>query len=113
MPVVTVQRDEYTPATYNTPEFTEEMAAFLKKSFGDERVVKMPRVMGGVEFGRFGGADKRIKSLMVWVGGVTQAEYDAAKKEGRTLERQHTALWAADERKGAESVKSVSVGVMW
>src|SRR3546814_9329945 len=76
MPVVTVQRDEYTPATYNTPEFTEEMAAFLKTSFGDERVVKMPLVMGGEDFGRFGREDKSIKSLIVWVGGVTQAELD-------------------------------------
>src|SRR3546814_3201975 len=52
MPVVTVQRDEYTPATYNTPEFTEEMASFLTTSFGSERVVKMPPVMGGEDFGR-------------------------------------------------------------
>src|SRR3546814_4136822 len=90
--VVTVQRDEYTPATYNTPEFTEEMAAFLKTSFGDERVVKMPPVMGGEDFGRFGREDKSIKSLIVWVGGVPQAEYDAAKKEGRTLPSLHSPL---------------------
>src|SRR3546814_536783 len=87
MPVVTVQRDEYTPATYNTPEFTEEMASFLTTSFGSERVVKMPPVMGGEDFGRFGREDKSIKSLIVWVGGVPQAEYDAAEKEGRTVPR--------------------------
>ena len=96
MPVVTVQRDEYTPATFNTPEFTEEMAAFLKTSFGDERVVKMPPVMGGEDFGRFGREDKSIKSLIVWVGGVPQAEYDAAKKEGRTLPSLHSPFWAPD-----------------
>ena len=96
MPVVTVQRDEYTPATFNTPEFTEEMAAFLTTSFGEERVVKMPPVMGGEDFGRFGREDKSIKSLIVWVGGVPQAEYDAAKKEGRTLPSLHSPFWAPD-----------------
>src|SRR3546814_1752098 len=76
MPVVTVQRDEYTPATYHTPEFTEEMASFLTTRFGSERVVKMPPVMGGEDYGRFGRVDKSIKSLIVWVGGVPQAESD-------------------------------------
>ena len=96
MPVVTVQRDEYTPATFNTVDFTEEMAAYLTTSFGSERVVKMPPVMGGEDFGRFGREDKSIKSLIVWVGGGPQAEYDAAKKDGRTLPSLHSPFWAPD-----------------
>lgn len=96
MPVVTVQKDEYTPATFNTPEFTEEMAAFLKTSFGADRVVQMPPVMGGEDFSRFWREDRSIKSLIVWVGGVPQAEYDAAKKEGRTLPSLHSPFWAPD-----------------
>ncbi|KTE08904.1 peptidase M20 [Sphingopyxis sp. H115] len=96
MPVVTVQREEYTPATFNTPDFTEEMATFLKAGFGDDRVVQMPPVMGGEDFGRFGREDKSIKSLIVWVGGVPQAEYDAAKKDGRTLPSLHSPFWAPD-----------------
>jgi amidohydrolase len=96
MPVVSVDKNEYTPATFNTPEFTEEMAAFLKTSFGDKRVVQMPPVMGGEDFSRFGREDKSIKSLIVWVGGVPQAEYDAAKKDGRTLPSLHSPFWAPD-----------------
>nr|WP_179497342.1 MULTISPECIES: amidohydrolase [Sphingopyxis] len=96
MPVVTVQKDEYTPATFNTVDFTQEMAAFLKTSFGDDRVVQMPPVMGGEDFSRFGREDKSIKSLIVWVGGVPHAEYDAAKKEGRTLPSLHSPFWAPD-----------------
>ncbi|MCM3418192.1 amidohydrolase [Sphingopyxis alaskensis] len=96
MPVVTVQKDEYTPATFNTPEFTEDMATFLKTSFGETRVVKVPPVMGGEDFGRFARADKDIKSLIIWVGGVPQAEFDAAKKEGRTLPSLHSPFWAPD-----------------
>ncbi|WP_447953311.1 amidohydrolase [Sphingopyxis chilensis] len=96
MPVVTVQKDEYTPATFNTVDFTQEMAAFLKTNFGDDRVVQMPPVMGGEDFSRFGREDKSIKSLIVWVGGVPHAEYDAAKKEGRTLPSLHSPFWAPD-----------------
>ena len=96
MPVVSVDKNEYTPATFNTPEFTEEMAAYLKTSFGNDRVVQMSPVMGGEDFSRFGREDKSIKSLIVWVGGVPQAEYDAAKKEGRTLPSLHSPFWAPD-----------------
>ncbi|MDO9370005.1 MAG: amidohydrolase [Sphingopyxis sp.] len=96
MPVVSVNKDEYTPSTFNTPDFTEEMAAFLKTSFGDDRVVQMPPVMGGEDFSRFGREDKSIKSLIVWVGGVPQAEYDAAKKDGRSLPSLHSPFWAPD-----------------
>lgn len=96
MPVVSVDKNEYTPSTFNTPEFTEEMAAYLKTSFGEARVVQMPPVMGGEDFSRFWREDKSIKSLIVWVGGVPQAEYDAAKKEGRTLPSLHSPFWAPD-----------------
>jgi hippurate hydrolase len=96
MPMVTVQKNEFTPATFNTPDFTEDMAAFLKTNFGEERVVKMPPVMGGEDFGRFAREDKDIKSLIIWVGGVPQAEYDAAKKEGRSLPSLHSPFWAPD-----------------
>ena len=97
MPVVSVEKEEYTPATFNTPDFTEEMAAGLKARFGDQRVVQLPPVMGGEDFGRYSrGENKDIKSLIIWVGGVPQAEFDAAKKEGRTLPSLHSPFWGPD-----------------
>lgn len=96
MPMVSVEKDEYTPATFNTPQFTEEMASYLKSRFGEQRVTQLPPVMGGEDFGRFSREDKDIKSLIIWVGGVPQAEYDAAQKEGRTLPSLHSPFWAPD-----------------
>ena len=96
LPVVSVEKDEFTPSTFNTPDFTEDMAAFLTTRFGDKRVIKMPPVMGGEDFGRFSRDDKDIKSLIIWVGGVPQAELDAAKKERRTLPSLHSPFWAPD-----------------
>lgn len=96
MPVVSVDRNEFTPSTFNTPDFTEEMAAFLKTRFGEQRVTQLPPVMGGEDFSRFGREDKAIKSMIFWVGGVPQAEFDAAKKEGRTLPSLHSPFWAPE-----------------
>ena len=97
MPVVTVEKDEFTPAMFNTPDFTQEMAGFLKTRFGDKRVMQMPPVMGGEDFSRFSREEnKDVKSLIIWVGGVPQAEFDAAKKEGRTLPSLHSPFWAPD-----------------
>lgn len=96
MPVVTVDKNEFTPSTYNTPDFTEEMAAFLKERFGDKRVMAIPPVMGGEDFGRFVRADESIKSLIFWVGGVPHDEFEAAQKAGRTLPSLHSPFWAPD-----------------
>ena len=96
MPVVSVDDKEFTPSTFNTPDFTLEMGEFLKQRFGEARVKQVPAVMGGEDFGRFQRADTSIKSLIFWVGGVRQTEYDAAMKEGRQLPSLHSPFWAPD-----------------
>ena len=96
MPVVTIEDKEFTPSTYNTPDFTLEMGAFLKERFGEARVRQVPAVMGGEDFGQFVRADPKIKSLIFWVGGVRQSEFDAAQKEGRQLPSLHSPFWAPD-----------------
>lgn len=95
MPEVTV-KDEYTPATYNSPEFTVKMAQLFSEKFGEKRVVKTPAVMGGEDFGRFYRADNSINSLIFWVGGVPQSAWDDAQKNGSSLPSLHSPLWAPD-----------------
>jgi amidohydrolase len=96
MPVVRVEEAEFTPSTYNTPDFTVEMGTFLKGHFGEARVRQVPAVMGGEDFGQFYRADNKIKSLIFWVGGVKQAEFDASVKEGKQLPSLHSPFWAPD-----------------
>ena len=73
------------------------MAVFLKEKFGEARVSKIPPVMGGEDFGRFSrDANKDVKSLIIWVGGVPKAEYDAAKKAGKSLPSLHSPFWAPE-----------------
>lgn len=100
MPEVTVAENEFTPATYNTPALTARMAALFKARFGDTRVIATPPVMGGEDFSEFYRADKaNIESLIFWVGGVPQAQYDAAMKSGKGLPSLHSPFWAPDADK--------------
>jgi len=95
LPKVTVQ-DPYTPATYNTPEFTEKVMAGLKQRF-EGRVFETPSVMGGEDFGQFYRADPdNVESLIFWVGGVPQAEWDKAQKDEIELPSLHSPFWAPD-----------------
>lgn len=100
MPEVTVADNEFTPATYNTPALTARMAALFKARFGDTRVIATPPVMGGEDFSEFYRADKaNVESLIFWVGGVPQAEYDASIKSGKGLPSLHSPFWAPDADK--------------
>jgi amidohydrolase len=96
MPHVHVEDKEFTPSTFNTPDFTLEMGAFLSGRFGEARVKQVPAVMGGEDFGQFVRADPKIKSLIFWVGGVRQTDYDAAMKSGAQLPSLHSPFWAPD-----------------
>ena len=99
MPTVTVQVP-YTPSTYNTPEFTEEVMAGLKSHFGDDRVMQVPSVMGGEDFGQFYRADpENVESLIFWVGGVPADDFAKAQAGEMELPSLHSPFWAPDAEK--------------
>lgn len=116
MPVVTLREAEFTPATYNSPEFTVEMAKLFESRFGEERVQQSKPVMGGEDFSRFRRADENIKSMIFWVGGVPMAEYEAAQAEGTKLPSLHSPFWAPDAEKvittGAEALTAATLQIM-
>ena len=95
MPRVTVA-DPYVPATYNTSALTERVAALLKPRF-EGKVSEVPAVMGGEDFSQFYRADRdNVESLILWVGGVRQSEWDKAQKGEITLPSLHSPFWAPD-----------------
>ena len=116
MPEVTLREAEFTPATYNSPEFSVEMAKLFEGRFGTERVVQSKPVMGGEDFSRFRRADENIKSMIFWVGGVPMAEYQAAQAEGTKLPSLHSPFWAPDAEKviitGAEALTAATLQIM-
>lgn len=98
MPVVSVQ-DEFTPSTYNPPEFAEQMAGVLKGHFPDGRVIKTAAVMGGEDFSRYYRADKSINSFIFWVGGVPADKMAAAAAGQASLPSLHSPFWAPEADK--------------
>ncbi len=98
MPVVTV-KDEFTPSTFNPPAFAEQMAGVLKGHFPADRVVQVPAVMGGEDFGRFYRADKSINSFIFWVGGVPADRMAKAAADQTALPSLHSPFWAPDAEK--------------
>ena len=86
LPRVTVQ-EPYTPATYNTIPFTERVMAGLSKRF-EGRVMETPAVMGGEDFSQFYRADREnVQSLIFWVGGVPQDQWERAQRGEIALPR--------------------------
>ncbi|MEO9943675.1 amidohydrolase [Paraglaciecola sp.] len=97
MPVVKL-KDEYTPATYNTAELSEDLLALFAKQFGQDRVIKSPPVMGGEDFGRFYRADKSIQSVIFWVGGVPHDSWEKSQKGEISLPSLHSPFWAPEAK---------------
>lgn len=116
MPIVGIREDEYTPATYNSPEFSKEMADLFAARFGQDRVHQTKPVMGGEDFSRYRRADTSINSMIFWVGGVPMDEYLEAQKTGAKLPSLHSPLWAPDAEKvvatGAEALAAAALDLM-
>jgi hippurate hydrolase len=116
MPVVTVREGEYTPATFNTEKLTADTAALFTQRFGEARVRKVAAVMGGEDFSRFHLADKSIESLIFWVGGVPQAQWDKAAGDPARLPSLHSPYWAPDAERtistAAEAMVAAALGVL-
>ena len=116
MPVVEVE-EPYTPSTFNDPEFTETVMAGFRNRFGDDRVMQVPSVMGGEDFSQFRrAAPEDVESLIFWIGGVPQDEWEAAQAGEATLPSLHSPFWAPDAQKviatGAEALAAAAIDLM-
>jgi hippurate hydrolase len=52
--------------------------------------------MGGEDFSRYSLDQKGVESLLFWVGGVPQAQWDAVKGDTTKLPSIHSPNWAPD-----------------
>ncbi|UYV14653.1 amidohydrolase [Porphyrobacter sp. ULC335] len=115
LPKVTVA-DPYTPATYNTPEFTETVMTGLKSRF-EGRITETPAVMGGEDFSQYYRADREnVESLIFWVGGVRASEWEKAQKGEIQLPSLHSPFWAPDApvviATATEALTAATLGLM-
>lgn len=116
LPVVSV-KDDFTPATYNSPEFTRQIADGFKERFGEERVFEAEPVMGGEDFSEYRRADPdSIEATIFWISGTPQPMLEALEREGKPLPSLHSPFWAPDAEKvistGAEALAGAAMQLM-
>ncbi|HEV8607857.1 MAG TPA: peptidase dimerization domain-containing protein, partial [Tepidisphaeraceae bacterium] len=104
-PIVVV-KDEFTPATYNTPELVEKVVVSLKAMVGEENVIKREPTMGGEDFGRYGREEPRIPICMYRLGSVKREAIAESKRPGgRGLPSLHSSKYLPER-------EAIKVGVM-
>lgn len=95
-PIVKV-RDPFTPPAVSTDAYAARLKTLFTTRFGQDRVRDVPPTMAGEDFGRYVIADPTIQSVIYWVGGVPQDEWDAAQANGgKGLPSLHSSKWAPD-----------------
>src|SRR5438094_6405183 len=93
-PIVSVAKDQFTPATYNNPELTKRLIAVWKKSLGDENVEVVDPTMGGEDFSEYSLPDHSIPAVDFHFGAVEPAKIAEYKKDGKELPSLHSSKFA-------------------
>jgi amidohydrolase len=93
-PIVTVRKDQFTPATYNNPELTKRLVAVWKKSLGADNVKLVDPTMGGEDFSEFSLPDHSIPAVDFHIGAVEPVKIADSKKNGTPLPSLHSSKFA-------------------
>src|SRR5213075_992619 len=93
-PIVTVRKDEFTPATYNNPELTKRLVPVWKRALGNENVEIVDPTMGGEDFSEYSLPDHSIPAVDFHVGAVDPAKIAEYKQAGKELPSLHSSKFA-------------------
>ena len=83
-------------ATFNTADLSERLMNLFREHFGEDRVVETKPIMASEDFSRFWLEDQSKESVIFWVGGVPQPQWDAAGGDISKIPPLHSPLWAPD-----------------
>lgn len=92
-----IERVDGTDALVNDPALTQRVSAALSKALGPARVTEVAPEMGSEDFSRFHKAG--IPTLMLRVGAIDPAVFEASEKTGATLPSLHSPLFAPDRER--------------
>jgi len=93
-PIVSVAKDQFTPATYNNPELTKRLLAVWKKTLGNENVEIVDATMGGEDFSEYSLPDHSIPAVDFHIGAVDPVKIADSKKNGTMLPSLHSSKFA-------------------
>ena len=103
-----------TPTLNDTP-LAKRLTALFETKLGKDRVIDLDPSMASEDFQDFGLAAK-IPSVIYWLGGVPQAQWNAAKAGGAPLPSLHNGGWAPDPAPtiatGVETMTAAAVMVL-
>lgn len=91
-----IVKQEYTPAVYNQPEFTQQVVDNISQAIGKTNVVAVDPVMAGEDFSRYGRTKEKIPSTLLWLGAVNPHQYKFAKENNQGLPSLHSEKFAPD-----------------
>src|SRR5881227_3389837 len=84
-PIVSVSKDQFTPATYNNPDLTKRLVAVCRKSLGDDNVEIVDATMGGEDFSEYSLPDHSVPAVDFHVGAIDPAKIPEYKQAGKEL----------------------------
>jgi hippurate hydrolase len=93
-PIVSVNKDQFTPATYNNPELTKRLVRVWKKLLGNENVEIVDPTMGGEDFSEYSLPEHSIPAVDFHVGAVDPAKIAESKQTGKELPSLHSSKFA-------------------
>ena len=93
-PIVSVAKDQFTPATYNNPELTKRMIAVWRNALGKDNVEIVDPTMGGEDFSEYSLPDHSIPAVDFHVGAVDPAKIAQLKQAGKELPTLHSSKFA-------------------
>jgi hippurate hydrolase len=93
-PIVRIDEEEFTPATYNDPALTARVAQVLEDTFGKDNVIHTDPVMGGEDFSQYGLTDEKVPICIFWLGAAAPERVRAANERGERLPPLHSSEFA-------------------
>jgi amidohydrolase len=93
-PIINVNKEQYTSATYNNPDLTKRLIAVWKKSLGDDNVEIVDATMGGEDFSEYSLPDHSVPAVDFHVGAVDPAKIAEYKRAGKELPTLHSSKFA-------------------
>jgi hippurate hydrolase len=100
-PDPTVEVEEWTPPTVNTPNLVERVVPAFIEALGADRVKKAAPVMGAEDFGLF--AEAGVPICMFWLGTIDPARLEAARAKHEDLPALHSSKYHPDPRPSIET----------
>jgi len=92
-PIIKASDTEITGSTYNDPQLTERLATAFRRTLGEENVTLLAPIMASEDFGYLS-LDRKIPSMIFWLGAVDPAKVKQSKDTGTPLPSLHSPLFA-------------------